>query len=325
MDAVEKFQLLIEDGLERLRGELNDKPRELFEPLNYMLSLGGKRVRPLLTLFACDLFDGDVSSALNQAIAIELFHNFSLIHDDIMDNAPLRRGMPTVHQKWNNNIAILSGDALLVKAYQYVCKGGSGQVMEIFNEMALNVCKGQQWDMNFEKKDQVSIAEYVRMIELKTADLLAASLGIGALMAGARKEDAERVFEFGKNIGIAFQLQDDMLDAYGKEDKFGKQKGGDIIANKKTYLLIKALELSKHNAYKKEELYQWIYSDVHDGKQKVEAVTAIYDFLNVKNLTTDEMKRYYLKGISCLDGIPVNKEKKENLIRWIEGLVNREL
>ncbi len=266
---------------------------------------------------------------------MELFHNFSLIHDDIMDNAPLRRNQPTIHRKWNPGVAILSGDAMLVKAYQLICTPESDLVMPdcilkilaIFNATALSVCEGQQLDMNYEKLDSVSVAQYIRMTELKTASLIAGSLKTGAIIAGAKAEDADRMYEFGKNIGIAFQLQDDILDAYGSEAKFGKQKGGDIIANKKTFLLLKALEISRHNAYKREELQQWIYSPVtdKDAKQKVEAVTAIYDFLNVRRLAEEEMLNYYQKGLSFLEQIPANESKKENLRKFIEGLMSREV
>lgn len=324
----------MDDSEARFCSELKGSPNELYEPIRYMLSLGGKRIRPLLTLLACDLFDSDVQRAVNPALGMELFHNFSLIHDDIMDNAPLRRSKPTVHQKWNPGVAILSGDAMLVKAYQLICKPESDSVtpdcilnvLAIFNATALSVCEGQQLDMNYEKLDSVSIAQYIKMTELKTASLIAGCLKTGAIVAGAKAEDADRIYEFGKNIGIAFQLQDDILDAYGAEAKFGKQKGGDIIANKKTFLLLKALEISKHNAYKREELQQWIYSPVtdKDAKQKVESVTAIYDFLNVRKLAEEEMLNYYKKGLSFLEKIPVNEIKKENLKKFIESLINRE-
>lgn len=319
-------------------------------------------MRPLLTLLACDLFDGNVNDALNPALGIELFHNFSLIHDDIMDNAPLRRNKPAVHQKWNSNIAILSGDAMLVKAYELICSSGlypelnstkqnpgsssglnprsSGlhpehksanlhsdcivEVLKIFNETALHVCEGQQLDMNYEKLSSVSIAQYIKMIELKTAVLLAGALKIGAIIAGARPEDAERIYGFGKNIGVAFQLQDDILDVYADESKFGKQKGGDIIANKKTFLLLKSIELAKLNPYKKEELQQWIHAPQFDPQQKVEAVTAIYDFLNVRKIAHNEVMSYYDKGIKLLNEIPGNESKKKNLTALVESLINRE-
>jgi len=287
-------------------------------------------MRPLLTMLACDLFDGDAAIALNPALGIELFHNFSLIHDDILDDAPLRRNKPTIHQKWNRNIAILSGDALLVKAYELICNSSVPserkiEILKVFNQVALLVCEGQQLDMNYEKASVIIISQYIKMIELKTAVLLAGSLKIGALIGGAKEEDAKNIYEFGKNIGIAFQLQDDILDVYANEEKFGKQKGGDIIANKKTFLLLKALELSGHNAYKKEELQQWIYAPQFDAKHKIEAVTAIYEFFNVKKIAEDEMMNYYKKGLSFLNQLPVNAQKKENLISLVESLIVREV
>jgi geranylgeranyl diphosphate synthase type II len=330
VDSTQQFQQLIDKGIDKFCSELNRQPVELYDPLKYILSLGGKRMRPLLTLIACDLFDGDVNVALNSSLGVELFHNFSLIHDDIMDNAPLRRNKPSVHQKWNSNIAILSGDAMLVKAYQLICSSGLHPelnivVLNTFNEIALMVCEGQQLDMNYEKVQSVSIIQYIKMIELKTAALLAGALKMGAIIGGARAEDADRIYQFGKNIGIAFQLQDDILDVYADEKKFGKQKGGDIIANKKTFLLLKSIELAKLNPYKKEELQQWIHAPEFNPQQKIEAVTAIYDFLNVRKLAQDEMMNYYNKGIKSLNEIPGNESKKKNLVDLVEGLIGREV
>lgn len=329
VNSTQQFQQLINSGIEKFCSSLNGKPAELYEPLKYILSLGGKRMRPLLSLLACDLFDGNVSDALNPALGIELFHNFSLIHDDIMDNAPLRRNKPTVHQKWNSNIAILSGDAMLVKAYELISASGCDpgrkiEVLKIFNETALKVCEGQQLDMNYEKLPSVAIAQYIKMIELKTAALLGGALKMGAVIGGARPEDADRMYEFGKNIGIAFQLQDDILDVYADEGKFGKQKGGDIIANKKTFLLLKSIELAKLNPYKKEELQQWIYAPSFDPQQKVEAVTAIYDFLNVRKLANEEVAGYYNKGIELFNELPCDESKKKNVLKLVESLINRE-
>ncbi|MBI2269992.1 MAG: polyprenyl synthetase family protein [Bacteroidetes bacterium] len=329
LNPTQQFWQLINSGVEKFCSSLNGQPVELYEPLKYTLSLGGKRMRPLLSLLACDLFDGNVSDALNPALGIELFHNFSLIHDDIMDNAPLRRNKPTVHQKWNLNTAILSGDAMLVKAYELISTSGCDpgrkiEVLKIFNETALKVCEGQQLDMNYEKLLSVTIGQYIKMIELKTAALLAGALKIGAVTGGARPEDADRIYEFGKNIGIAFQLQDDILDVYADKEKFGKQKGGDIIANKKTFLLLKSIELAKLNPYKKEELQQWIYAPSFDPQQKVEAVTAIYDFLNVRKLANAEVTGYYNKGIELLNEIPCDESKRRNLVALVESLISRE-
>jgi len=324
LNRISEFQELISREVGSFCRALKARPARLYEPLSYVLSLEGKRVRPVLTLMACDLFDADVSRALQPALGLELFHNFSLIHDDIMDNAPLRRSKPTVHEKWSTAVALLSGDAMLVKAYQLMSSCANLQVLELFSEMALAVCEGQQLDMDFEKLKTVSIAEYLQMIELKTATLIAACLKTGALIAGARAEDAKRIFEFGKNIGIAFQLQDDILDTYGEEEKFGKQKGGDIIANKKTFLLLKALELSGLNAYKKEELELWMNATAANAREKVEAVTGIFDSLNIRDLAVAEMLKFYNKGIGYLNEIPASEEKMNNLKVLVGGLIKRE-
>ncbi|MBL7882496.1 MAG: polyprenyl synthetase family protein [Bacteroidia bacterium] len=292
------------------------------------MSLGGKRMRPVLVLMACDFFDGDVAKAIHPALAIEIFHNFTLVHDDIMDNAPLRRNQPTVHEKWNSNIAILSGDAMMVKAYQEICKVEQQllpEVLSVFNDTALKVCEGQQMDMNFETLSKVSIPTYLKMIELKTAVLLGGALKIGALVGGARTEDAEQLYVFGKHIGIAFQLQDDILDVYADTEKFGKQKGGDIIANKKTYLMLKAMEMAESNRYMKEELQQWIAAPQFNPAEKVDAVTNIYNFLNVKELARNEMKKQYDIAIKALKTIPVSDDKKNMLTSFADSLMVREV
>jgi geranylgeranyl diphosphate synthase type II len=303
-------------------------PKELYEPISYIMSLGGKRLRPVLVLMACDFFGGDTSKALHSAMAIELFHNFTLVHDDLMDNAPLRRNQQTVHEKWNNNIAILSGDAMMVRAYQEICKSDMvilPRLLEIFSDTAVKVCEGQQYDMNYETLPKVSIAQYLKMIELKTAVLLGGALKIGSLVGGAKEEDAQRLYDFGKHIGIAFQLQDDILDVFADVEKFGKQKGGDIIANKKTFLLLKAIEISEGNRYMKEELHQWINAPTFDPKEKVDAVTNIYNFLNVKELARVEMKKHFDLALTFLSDIPVEESKKQNLIAFADSLMIREV
>ena len=326
MNKIIEFQQSIENALkDRPYGS---SPKELYEPIRYIMSLGGKRLRPVLVCMGCDFFDGAVDMAIPAATAIELFHNFTLVHDDLMDNAPLRRNRQTVHEKWNNNIAILSGDAMMIYSYQELCKVNSPYLLQListFSETAIKVCEGQQLDMNYEKNQKVSIPQYLKMIELKTAVLLGASLKMGAIIGNAREEDANRLYEFGKHIGIAFQLQDDILDVYADEKKFGKQKGGDIIANKKTYLLLKAMEIAEGNRYMKEELYQWINAPHFNAAEKIEAVTNIYNFLNVKELARAEMKKQYDTAIDCLKDIPVSDIKKKVLLDFADSLMTREI
>lgn len=326
MNKITEYQKQIEQAL---KGKAyGSNPKELYQPIEYIMSLGGKRMRPVLVLMACDFFDGDTAKALHPALAIEMFHNFTLVHDDLMDKAPLRRNQQTVHEKWNDNIAILSGDAMMVCAYQELCKVSEillPKLLTIFSDTAVKVCEGQQLDMNYEKLTKVSIQQYLKMIELKTAVLLAGALKMGAVIGEAREEDAQRLYEFGKHIGIAFQLQDDILDVYADEKKFGKQKGGDIIANKKTYLLLKAIEMSEGNRYMKEELQQWINAPQFDAKEKVEAVTNIYNFLNVKELARNEMKKQYDSAITFLKDIPVAETKKQALIAFADSLMFREV
>lgn len=326
------FQNRIDEEIKKFSSELPSVPAELYEPIRYMLSLGGKRIRPLLVLMSCDLFNGKIEDAIFPALAVELFHNFTLVHDDLMDNATLRRNQLTVHSKWNNNIAILSGDVLLVKAYQLLSHSKLSNeifqhLLSTFNEMAIQVCEGQQWDLNHEQAQQISIPHYFKMIELKTAALFAASTKIGALLANANQEDANHLYEFGKNIGIAFQLQDDLLDVYGEEKKFGKQKGGDIIANKKTFLLLKSIELSSHNPYKKEELVQWLSfrpQNEREAKEKVEAIKSIYDFVNIKKITDEEINSYHKQAIASLEKVSASAEKKKAMIDFTTKLLERE-
>lgn len=326
MSNIAQYQKQIEEALKGK--QYGSSPKELYQPIEYIMSLGGKRMRPVLVYMACDFFGGDTNKALHPALSIELFHNFTLVHDDIMDRAPLRRGQSTVHVKWNDNIAILSGDAMMVCAYQELCKAEEAllpRLLNIFSDTAVKVCEGQQFDMNYETLSNVSIPQYIKMIELKTAVLLGGALKMGAVIGGAREEDAQRLYEFGKHIGIAFQLQDDILDVYADAEKFGKQKGGDIIANKKTYLLLKALEMAENNRYMKEELHQWVNAPHFDAKEKVDAVTSIYNFLNVKELARAEMKKHYDLAKTFLKDIPVDESKKQELIAFSDGLMIREI
>lgn len=299
-------------------------PGNLYEPIRYILSLGAKRMRPQLLLMGCDLFGKPTDTALGPAMGIEFFHNFTLMHDDIMDNAPLRRSNATVHQKWNSNIAILSGDAMFVQSVQLMMQVEESllkPILELFCKTAIEVCEGQQLDMDFETIADVKIEDYLHMITLKTAVLLAASLEIGALIGGANQAEARHLYEFGKNIGIAFQLQDDYLDVYGDADKFGKQVGGDILSNKKTFLLLKAFELADDK--KREELNDFLKNE-NDPEKKVQQVRALYDLLDVKNHSHQKMKTYFDKGMKHLQEINIPEENKINLYAFAEMLFQRE-
>jgi geranylgeranyl diphosphate synthase type II len=323
MRKLEDLQSLIASAV----AELNypEYPAELYEPIKYILAIGGKRMRPALLLMACDLFGGDVNAALSPALAIEVFHNFTLMHDDIMDNAPKRRGQTTVHEKWNSNVAILSGDVMLIEGYKLMMQVRDNilrTVLDVFNETAVGVCEGQQLDMTFETSTDIGIAEYINMIRLKTAVVLGGALKIGALIGEADFKDAELLSEFGINLGIAFQLQDDILDVYGDPAKFGKLVGGDIISNKKTYLLIKALELVQGTDA--EELTRWITFSQFNPAEKVAAVTNIYNSVNIRQLAEAEMQAYAEKAFAALDKINLPEENKQYLRDFADGLLVRE-
>lgn len=281
-------------------------PVELYDPITYIMGLGGKRIRPLLSLLAYGMYGKNPKEIVSQAAALEVFHNFTLMHDDIMDQAPLRRGKPTVHEKWNANIAILSGDVMLVRAYDLLLPTPASllpEVIRIFNKTAAEVCEGQQLDMNFEGYETVAEEEYIQMIRLKTAVLLGLALQLGALLAGASKEDVQRIYDFGVHIGVGFQLQDDLLDVYADQAKFGKQVGGDIISNKKTFLLIKALELAKDK--EKVELLDWLGRPQFDKIEKVTAVKGIYEKLGIRSLTEKKMQSYFEKGFQQLEALQI--------------------
>jgi len=300
------------------------KPPELYEPIRYILGLGGKRLRPLLTLYGCYLFSGDCDKALIPSLGVETFHNFTLIHDDIMDKAPLRRGKSTVHTKWNNNVGILSGDTMLFKAYEFLITVDDSivkKVVDLFNACAIEVCEGQQYDMNFEQRDNVSESEYINMIRLKTAVLLGFSLQLGGLIGGADDEDAKLLRKFGENIGIGFQLKDDLLDVYGDHEKFGKQVGGDIIANKKTYLLIKTLELATEKQSKL--LNELLYSD-YEPQKKVREVTRIYDEIGIKEITEEKMNEYFDGAFQYLDQVECQSNQKQELAEFSSYLIKRD-
>lgn len=304
--------------------ELDKKqPRELYDPENYILSLGGKRIRPLLALIGCDLFDKNPSHSLNAALSVELFHNFSLIHDDILDKAPLRRGMPTVHSKWNTDIAILSGDVMLVKAFDVLKNYEATKLSSLLNLFAttsIEVCEGQQMDMNFETQQNVSVNDYLQMITYKTAVLLGCSLKMGAICAEADTENQNHLYEFGKHLGIAFQLMDDVLDAYADDGKFGKQVGGDIIANKKTFLLLKAFELA--DAAQKNNLTALL--NEKDSTLKVKGVLSVYDQLNIKNISEKEADIHTQEALKHLKAVTASETKKKELERLAMQLLNRQ-
>ena len=322
---MEHFQNKIEEGLKSFCDELPKNPEELYQPISYTLSLGGKRIRPLLVLMGCDLFDGQIEKALPAALAIEVFHNFTLLHDDLMDLAPLRRNQPTVYKKWNNNIAILAGDAMFVKSYELIARCHTdklAEILNVFSATALGVCEGQQYDMNYESTTAVSIEEYIKMIELKTAVLLAGGLKIGAIIGESGEKNANNIYEFGRHIGIAFQLQDDLLDVYGDPGKFGKQIGGDIISNKKTFLLLKALELA--NTEQREMLLAPVNKDNLTAEKKITNVTSIYNELKIKEYTEREMQLFFEKGLGYFNDIDADKSKKQNIELLIENLMKRE-
>ncbi|MGY3212139.1 polyprenyl synthetase family protein [Mucilaginibacter sp. HD30] len=323
MRDIQELQVLIQKAVEKI--DFPPYPAALYEPISYILDLGGKRMRPALLLMACDLFDGDVDKAMPPALAIEVFHNFTLMHDDIMDKAPLRRGKTTVHERWNANTAILSGDVMLIEGYKLIMQVEDRllrTILTIFNNTAVGVCEGQQLDMEFEERDDVKIDEYIEMIRLKTAVVLGGALKIGALVGGADIKNADLLLEFGENLGLAFQLQDDILDVYGDPEKFGKQVGGDILSNKKTYLLIKATELA--NAENKTELNNWLTLTQYDAAKKVKAVTGIYNAVNVRHYAEAEMHKYADKAFKALDELSLPIEKKEYLKSFADSLMVRE-
>jgi geranylgeranyl diphosphate synthase, type II len=300
-------------------------PKELYQPITYLMGLGGKRLRPALVLMATDLFAGDINKAIKPAMAIETFHNFTLMHDDIMDKAPLRRGHPTVHAKWSEAVAILAGDVMFVEAFKLMIQVDAHllpQVLNVFNDTAVGVCEGQQIDMNFETATKVSIADYLEMIRLKTAVLLGGALKIGALIGNANLSDANKLYDFGLNLGIAFQLQDDILDVYGDPEKFGKQVGGDILSNKKTFLLIKALELADNATL--QELNSYLHNVSIGPSDKVLAVTAIYNKLNIKAIAQAQVMAYAEISLNALKEINAPEERKLVLKDFANVLINRD-
>lgn len=322
MQQLQSYIQYIEDSLQELQPK--GTPVELYEPIHYLLGIGGKRLRPVLTLLGAELFGVPNRQVIHQALAVEVFHNFTLMHDDIMDNAPLRRGKATVHEAYNTNTAILSGDVMLVESYNLLFTNSGekfSDLFQLFNQTAREVCEGQQFDMNFETQNNVSISEYINMIRLKTSVLLGAALQLGAIMANTNKTNAELIYEFGKNLGIAFQLKDDYLDVYGDPKKFGKQVGGDILANKKTFLLLKAFELA--NSTQKAELESWLNTH-NQPKEKVAAVTQLFTALNIPQHANEIMDEYYQKSLAALGAIKAEAKNKEKLQAFAAWLMQRE-
>lgn len=321
MKTFAEIQALFTEELNKL--DWSREPVGLYEPIGYILALGGKCIRPALVLLANDMFNGNLKEAMPAALALEVFHNFTLLHDDIMDKAPIRRGRPTVHVKWNDNTAILSGDTMLIEAYKLLAQVPGRHLkatLDIFSKTACEICEGQQYDMEFETRQNVSVPEYMEMIRLKTAVLLGMALQVGADLADAPQADVEELYQFGINIGLAFQLKDDYLDVYGDEKTFGKAIGGDILCNKKTYMLISALNAA--DGATKRELERWL-ADSTDNAAKISAVTGIYNTLRINEKCEDAMNIYFQKAVANLDKINIIEAKKHELRTLAERLMLR--
>lgn len=300
-------------------------PKSLYEPIRYVLSMGGKRIRPVLMLLGYNLFKEDTEKILMNAIALETYHNYTLLHDDLMDNADLRRGHETVHKKWDANTAILSGDSMLVLAYERMAQCDErhlAQVLRLFTTTALEIGEGQQYDMEFETRNDVREEEYIEMIRLKTSVLLACALKIGALLADASAEDADNLYKFGELIGLAFQLQDDYLDVYGDSKVFGKNIGGDITSNKKTYMLINAF--SHANADQRKELEKWVEAKTFDREEKIAAVTRLYNEIGIDRMAQGKMNECYEQSLKYLDAVSVPAERKEELLKYAQRMMKRQ-
>jgi geranylgeranyl diphosphate synthase type II len=322
---VTDLQILFENELSKIKTDLQRSiPQGLYLPIDYSLEMGGKRIRPLLLLLSYNLFSDKIENAIPAALAIEVFHNFTLLHDDIMDKADVRRNQPTVHKKFNENNAILSGDAMAFLAYRYLLSGGiknQPEVLELFTRTAIEVCEGQQFDMEFETRTDVTEIEYIEMIRLKTAVLLACSLKLGGLIANAGEIIASRLYDFGINLGLAFQLQDDLLDSFGDQKSFGKMIGGDIAANKKTFLLIKALEHADNPT--KIELQNWIQNPDFNQTEKINAVLEIYNRLNIKEITQNKIDSYFNTCSEIFETLEIETAKKETLKYISNKMMNR--
>ena len=318
----EELLVKVNDFLDNLKYER--KPSGLYDPVKYVLSMGGKRIRPVLMLLSYGLFKDDVESVLMPACALETYHNYTLLHDDLMDNADMRRGHETVHRKWDANTAILSGDSMLVLAYERMAKCNPvclSDVLHTFTETALEIGEGQQYDMEFETRNDVTEDEYIEMIRLKTSVLLACAQKIGAILAGASKQDQDNLYKFGEQIGLAFQLQDDYLDVYGDPKVFGKKVGGDIICNKKTYMLINAY--TRADAEQRRELQHWMEAETFNSDEKVAAVTAIYNKVGVDKLAIEKIAYYFEESKKYLDAVQVSDERKAELRLYAQKMMHR--
>ena len=323
------FKMTLSDALTMINREIQsiDFPKDplgLYDPIAYMLALKGKKIRPTLTLLACNLYSDEVKEAIPVALAWEIFHNFTLMHDDVMDKADLRRGQTTVHKKWNENTAILSGDAMLILSYMYMAKSSPQNLktlMDLFSDTAAKICEGQQFDMEYEKRTSISEKEYIEMIRLKTAVMLGACLKSGAIVGGASEYDQQNLYDFGIGLGIAFQIMDDWLDVYGDPDVFGKNTGGDILCNKKTFLLVTALETAEKED--KEMLFYWLNNSAQP-EEKINAVRQLYDKLSIKEKTQVVLQNYYNQAINALQKVSVETTRKKVLKEIAENLIERE-
>lgn len=319
MRTFEEICRTIEEALARLT--FDQPPRSLFDPITYTLSLGGKRIRPALALMACDLFGGKNEDVLQPALGLEVFHNFTLLHDDLMDEADRRRDKPTVHKLWNPNVAILSGDAMLICAYQLVAKANDKAILELFSRTALEICAGQQYDMEFESRPDVTEEEYIEMIRLKTAVLLACALKVGAMIGGASAADADALYDYGIHIGLAFQLQDDLLDVYGDPKTFGKNIGGDILCNKKTFLLINALSVASEE--QRQVMEDWMACKTYDAQEKIAAFANLYNELSIRDLTERRIEDYYRMADEDLARLSIAPESLSVLKGTCDRLMKR--
>lgn len=319
MRTFEEICRTIEEALARLT--FDQPPRSLFDPITYILSLGGKRIRPALALMACDLFGGKNEDVLQPALGLEVFHNFTLLHDDLMDEADRRRDKPTVHKLWNPNVAILSGDAMLICAYQLVAKANDKAILELFSRTALEICAGQQYDMEFESRSDVTEEEYLEMIRLKTAVLLACALKVGAMIGGASTADADALYDYGIHIGLAFQLQDDLLDVYGDPKTFGKNIGGDILCNKKTFLLINALSAASEE--QRQVMEDWMARKTYDAQEKIAAFANLYNELSIRDLTERRIEDYYRMANEDLARLSIAPESLSVLKGTCDRLMKR--